>query len=70
MDSVSLAGLPARKGSLRSGLSAAVGCDVSAAFAAGQACPALATGQFYFAEVPAGLRPESVLERLSALRGK
>ena len=52
------------------GLSAAVGCDVSAAFAAGQACPALATGQFYFAEVPAGLRPESVLERLSALRGK
>ncbi len=53
-----------------SGLDAAVGCDVSAAFAAGEGCPALAPGQFYFAEVPAGLRPESVLERLSALRGK
>lgn len=53
-----------------SGLDAAVGCDVSAAFAAGEPCPALASGQFYFAEVPAGLRPESVLERLSALRGK
>ncbi|OYY66329.1 MAG: hypothetical protein B7Y51_01760 [Burkholderiales bacterium 28-67-8] len=53
-----------------SGASTAVGCDVSAAFAAGETCPALAPGQFYFAEVPAGLRPESVLERLSALRGK
>jgi hypothetical protein len=53
-----------------SGLSASVGCDVSAAFAAGEPSPALAAGQFYFAEVLPGLRPESVLERLSALRGK
>lgn len=53
-----------------SGLGAAVGCDVSAAFASGEASPALAAGQFYFAEVPPALRPESVLEQLSALRGK
>jgi hypothetical protein len=53
-----------------SGLAASVGCDVSAAFAAGEPSPALSANQFYFAEIQPGLRPESVLERLSALRGK
>jgi hypothetical protein len=49
--------------------SAAVGRDVSSALSAGTTPPALAASQFYFAQIEPGLRPESVLERLSALRG-
>ncbi|OYT99448.1 MAG: hypothetical protein CFE40_06250 [Burkholderiales bacterium PBB1] len=45
------------------------GCDISAAFAAGGAIEPLQGRQFYFAEIDAGLRPESVLETMGRLRG-
>jgi hypothetical protein len=50
-------------------INASVGRDISAALSDGATAPALAAGQFYFAQIEPGLRPESVLERLSALRG-
>ena len=50
-------------------VSTAVGRDISAALSDGATAPALAAGQFYFAQIEPGLRPESVLERLAALRG-
>jgi hypothetical protein len=49
--------------------SAAVGRDISAALSDGATAPVLAARQFYFAQIEPGLRPESVLERLAALRG-
>ncbi|WP_428422446.1 hypothetical protein [Methylibium sp.] len=49
--------------------SAAVGRDISAAFARGDSVPPLGERQFHFAQLEAGLRPESVLEALSRLRG-
>lgn len=48
---------------------AAVGRDISAAVSDGSTPPVLAARQFYFAQIEPGLRPESVLERLTALRG-
>jgi len=48
---------------------AAVGRDISAAVSDGSMPPVLAARQFYFAQIEPGLRPESVLERLTALRG-
>lgn len=48
---------------------AALGRDVSAAFATGSAIAPLSGRQFYFAEIDAGLRPESVLEAVARLRG-
>jgi hypothetical protein len=48
---------------------AALGRDISAAFASGAAVAPLQGRQFYFAEIDAGLRPESVLESLARLRG-
>ncbi|HSV70026.1 MAG TPA: hypothetical protein VLI72_07935 [Methylibium sp.] len=47
---------------------AAVGRDISMAFAAGQRIPPLAERQFHFAQIQPGLRPESVLEAMSQLR--
>lgn len=44
------------------------GVDVSLPLWASEALPALAPGQFYFAEVPAHQRPEFVLESLARLR--
>ncbi len=48
---------------------AALGRDISAAFANGGAIAPLSGRQFYFAEVDPGLRPESVLEAVARLRG-
>lgn len=48
---------------------AAMGRDISAAFAAGAAIEPLQGRQFYFAEIDPGLRPESVLETMGRLRG-
>ncbi|MBX9793321.1 MAG: hypothetical protein K2Y02_03380 [Burkholderiaceae bacterium] len=49
---------------------AAMGRDISASFAQeGAAVPPLAGRQFYFAEIDPGLRPESVLEAVTRLRG-
>jgi hypothetical protein len=50
-------------------VSAAVGRDISAALSDGSTPPVLAARQFYFAQIEPDLRPESVLERLTALRG-
>jgi hypothetical protein len=52
-----------------SGLDAAVGCDFSTAFAEGSVPAELGERRFAFVEIEPGLRPESVLERLTALRG-
>ena len=52
-----------------SGLAARAACTQARTAAALAPAPALAAGQFYFAQIEPGLRPESVLERLSALRG-
>jgi hypothetical protein len=49
---------------------AAVGRDISAAFAAGEGIPSLGERQFHFAQIPPGLRPESVLEAMSRLRSQ
>lgn len=49
---------------------AAVGRDISAAFAAGQDVPSLTERQFNFVELQPGLRPESVLEAMSRLRSQ
>lgn len=49
---------------------AAVGRDISAAFAAGEDVPSLGERQFHFAQLPPGLRPESVLETMSRLRSQ
>jgi hypothetical protein len=48
---------------------AAVGRDIGASFAQDSAAPPLIGRQFYFAEIDPGLRPESVLEAVSRLRG-
>ncbi len=48
--------------------SAALGRDISAAFARDGAVAALAGRQFYFAEIDPGLRPEAVLDALARLR--
>ncbi len=48
---------------------AALGRDISAAFATGGVIAPLHGRQFYFAEIAAGSRPESVLETLARLRG-
>lgn len=48
---------------------AALGRDVSAGFAQDGAVAPVAGRQFYFAEVDANLRPESVLDALNRLRG-
>jgi hypothetical protein len=48
----------------------AVGRDISSGFAQdGAAVPSLVGRQFYFAELDPGLRPESVLEAVTRLRG-
>jgi hypothetical protein len=47
---------------------AALGRDISAAFASGAAVAPLQGRQFYFAEIEPGLRPESVLEAITRLR--
>ena len=47
---------------------ASTGRDVGSVLWRGEALPALETGQFYFAEIPAGQQPESVLENLARLR--
>ena len=52
-----------------SSASVAVGRDISAALSAGVTPAVLAAREFYFAQIEPGLRPESVLERLTALRG-
>lgn len=44
------------------------GVDVGAALWSGAALPGLQPGQFYFAEIPSGQKPESVLESLARLR--
>lgn len=48
---------------------AALGRDISAAFASGAAVVPLQGRQFYFAEIDPGSRPESVLETVARLRG-
>lgn len=49
---------------------AAVGRDISSAFARdGAIVPSLVGRQFYFAEIDPGLRPESVLDAVTRLRG-
>jgi len=48
---------------------AALGRDISAAFASGAAVSPLQGRQFYFAEIDPGSRPESVLETVARLRG-
>ncbi len=48
---------------------AALGRDISAAFARGAAVAPLQGRQFYFAEIDPGSRPESVLETMGRLRG-
>lgn len=55
---------------LESAGAAVLGRDISAAFATEGAIAPLSGRQFYFAEIDPGLRPESVLECLDALRGK
>jgi hypothetical protein len=55
--------------SLEQAGSAAVGRDISALFALDGSIPPLVGRQFYFAEIDPGLRPESVLEAVSRLRG-
>ena len=47
---------------------ASTGRDVGSVLWSGEALPALETGQFYFAEIPATQQPESVLENLARLR--
>ena len=47
---------------------ASTGRDVGSVLWNGEALPALETGQFYFAEIPATQQPESVLENLARLR--
>jgi len=54
---------------LESAGTAALGRDISGAFASGAAVAPLQGRQFYFAEIDAGVRPESVLESLTKLRG-
>lgn len=54
---------------LESAGAAALGRDISAAFATGGTTPPLSGRQFYFAEIDPGLRPESVLEAVAWLRG-
>jgi hypothetical protein len=54
---------------LESAGTAALGRDISGAFASGAAVAPLQGRQFYFAEIDAGVRPESVLESLAKLRG-
>ncbi|MDP3287608.1 MAG: hypothetical protein Q8M64_04810, partial [Methyloversatilis sp.] len=44
------------------------GVDVSQALWSGAALPVLEAGQFWFADIPASQKPESVLEWLAALR--
>lgn len=44
------------------------GIDVTAPLWAGDTLPALDTGRFYFAEIPVGQIPETVLEKLGLLR--
>lgn len=48
---------------------AALGRDISAAFATGDPITPLTGRQFYFAEIDPSLRPESVLEAVTRLRG-
>lgn len=45
-----------------------IGLDITKPLLQGQAVPAVGDHEFYFAEIPAGLRPESVLEALARLR--
>lgn len=47
---------------------AAMGDDASEAFARAMPAPALAAGHFHFAEIPADMRPEAVLETLRVWR--
>lgn len=49
-------------------LGKAAGLDVGDALWDGQPLPSLNGGQFYFAEIPAREKPESVLEKLALLR--
>ncbi|MBH1979380.1 MAG: hypothetical protein I8H67_13595 [Comamonadaceae bacterium] len=45
-----------------------LGLDISEAFATGEALPALGAGQFHFAQIVPGQRPEAVLDTVARLR--